>query len=104
MKIVSKEKFEIGLHKAGSWYWKPQWCGFNDNLHTLENGTDFKFVNVRSYFVMTTIQLFFLKFIFYIQIKPKLISGENPMRYVKFEDTHLNLLDIPQGKWSDLKP
>jgi hypothetical protein len=102
MRIVNKEKFEIGIHKSGRWYWRPTWCGSNDNFHTIENGKNYKFVNTRSYFVMTTIQLFWLRFIFYIQIKPKLISGEGtPQRYVPIEETHLELLDLPHGKWSD---
>lgn len=101
MKIVNKEKFEIGIHKSGRWYWSPTWCGHSTNFHSMENGWQFKFVNTRSYFVITTIQLFFLKFIFYLKIKPELISGEFPSRYVMLEDTHLNLLDLPHGKWTD---
>lgn len=104
MKIVNKERFEIGVHKSGQWYWRPEWSGFNDNFHTMENGLGFKFMNVRSYFVMTTIQMFFLKFIFYIKIKPELISGKGPpQRYVRIEETHLDLMDTPHGKWSDSK-
>ena len=101
MKLVDKEKFEIGIRKSGKWYWKPEWCGANDNFFRVENGRKFKYINCWSYFVMTTIQLFFLKWIFYIQIKPKLISGERPMRYVKFKDTHLDLMDIAHGSWAD---
>jgi hypothetical protein len=101
MKIVNKERFEIGIHKSGKWYWKPTWSGGSDNFHSMENGKNFKFVNTRSYFVMTTISLFWLRFIFYIKIKPELISGEHPRRYVPIEETHLDLLNLPHGKWSD---
>lgn len=102
MKIVDKKMFEIGIHKSGKWYWKPEWSGGCDNFHSVENGLGFKFINTRSYFVMTTIQLFWLRFIFYIRIKPECISGEGPpQRYVPIEDTHLGLVNTPHGKWSD---
>ncbi len=101
MKLVSKEKFEIGINKAGAWYWKPVWEGANSNFHTVDNGYKFKYVNVESYFVLTLIQLFFLKWRLYIKIKPKKISGDVPCRYVKIEETHLSLMDIPHRKWSD---
>lgn len=101
MKLINKERFEIGIHKSGRWYWKPTWSGGSDNFHSMENGLGFKFVNTRSYLVMTTICLFFLKLIIYIKIKPELLSGELPCRYVKIEDTHLGLLNLPHGKWSD---
>lgn len=103
MKLVSKNRFEIGIHKAGAWYWRPTWSGGCDNFHSMENGVGFMFVNTRSYFVQTTIQLFFLKFIFYIKIKPELLSGELPCRYVRIEDTHLDLLSLPHGSWADKK-
>lgn len=104
-KIVSHEKFEIGINWINwrSCYWKPKWDLHNDNFHKIENGREFKFINSWSYFVPTTIKLFFLKFIFYIKIKPKLISGDPryPQRYVEFEQTHLHLMDIPHGSWAD---
>lgn len=102
MILINKPKFEIGICKSGSMYWRPQWSGFNDNFHRLENGKDFKYMNTWSYFVMTTVQLFWLRFIFYIQIKPERISSEHPQKYVRFEDTHLTLMDdVKLGKWSD---
>jgi hypothetical protein len=101
MRIVNKPRFEIGIKKAGTIYWRPTWCGSADNFHKMENGREFKFVNTWSYFVLTTIQLFWLKWIFYIQIKPEIISGEYPMKYVPFEDTHLAIMNIKDGKWTD---
>lgn len=105
MKIVNKPKFEIGIHKSGKWYWKPEWCLHNANFHKVENGVEFKFINTWSYFVPTVIQLFIFKLIFYIEIKPELISGnpEFPQRYVKLEDTHLALMDTPVGSWDQGK-
>lgn len=101
MRLVDKEKFEIGVRKTQKWYWKPKWSGANSNFVRVQNGRDFKYINTWSYFILTTIQLFFLGWVVYINIKPKLIGGELPIRYVKFENTHLNLMDIPQGSWYD---
>lgn len=101
MKIVNKINFEIGIIKIGTFYWKPSWSGAKSSFHSLENGKGFKFVNTRSYYVTTTIQLFVFWWVIYLKIKPELLSGKLPIRYVKFEDTHLNLMDIPHGKWSD---
>lgn len=84
-------------------YWKPEWSGYKENFHKMENGKGFKFVNTWSYMIPTTIQVFFLKWIFYIKIKPKLISGDPkyPQKYVKFEQTHLSAMGLPEGNWND---
>lgn len=102
MTIINKQRFEVGIHKSGKWYWRPEWSGSVDNFFKVQNGRDFKFINTWSYFIPTTIQLFFLKWIFYIQIKPELISGSHPMKYVPFDETHLALMDdIKDGSWAD---
>lgn len=102
MKLISKQRFEIGIHfKTGKFYWKPEWSGSVSNFHKLENGKDFKFVNTWAYFIPTVIQLFIFNMIIYIEIKPELISGKHPSKYVAFEETHLALMDIPDGSWAD---
>ncbi len=101
MILIKKENWEIGITRGSVRYWKPTTCGVMDNFHKLENGRDFKFVNTWSYYVQTLIQIFWLKYIFYVKITPKLLSGKTPQRYVKFEDTHLDLLDLPHGSWKD---
>lgn len=103
MKIVNRETIEIGIsYRSGKpIYWKPEWCGTQENFHKLDNGKDFKFLNQWSYFVPIITQLFWLKFIFYIKIKPKLISGDPkyPSRLVRIEDTHLSVCELPHGSW-----
>lgn len=99
--IIERETWKIGITRSGHRYWKPTTCGQLDNFHSLENGKDFKFVNTRSYYIPTVIQIFWLKWILYIKITPKLLSGKEPQRYVKFEETHLDLLDLPKGNWND---
>ena len=101
MVIVNKKHVEIGILKSGQFNWKAEWCNHLDNLHRVENGKDFKFLNTWSCYVPTTIQLFWLKFIFYIKIKPEVISGKTPIKLVKFEDTHLQLMNLPEGNWND---
>jgi len=102
MKLVNKKRFEIGIHRSGKLYWRPEWSGATDNFFRVENGKHFQYINTWSYLVPTTIQLFWFRWIFYIQIKPERISGEQPMKYVKFEETHLALMDdVKDGKWSD---
>lgn len=101
MILIKRENWEIGIVRTSHRYWKLETCGVMDNFHKIENGTDFKFINARSYYMNTCIEIFWLKFKFYVLIKPKLISGNIPQRYVKFEDTHLDLLDIPHGNWND---
>lgn len=102
MVLVNKERFEIGIIKRrGEWYWKPEWCGSKSNFHKHENGKDFKFINTWSYYILTNIQLFFLCWIFYITIKPELISGNIPQKYVEFEKTHLVLFNVPEENWND---
>jgi hypothetical protein len=100
-KIIDKERFEIGIHKSGKVYWKPEWCVHIHCFHKVENGRGFKYINTWTYYIPTTIQLFWLKFIFYIKLKPKLISGDKPIKYVEFDKTHLSLMDLPEGSWSD---
>ena len=101
MILIKKEKFEIGTKSTSVWSLKPEWNTINCNYFRVQNGKDFKFINTWSYFIPTEIRLYFLIWIFYIKIKPKRISSETPSRYVRFEDTHLELLNIPHGKWSD---
>lgn len=101
MILVKKKNFEIGIKECGSFYWKPEWCGVNDNFFKVQNGRGFQFINCWSYYVLTRIELFFLKWIFYIKIEPELLSGETPMRYVEFKKTHLELMDVPHGSWND---
>lgn len=101
MILIKKETWEIGITRCSVRYWKPTTCGSQENFFSLENGRDFKFVNVRSYYINTLIQLYWLKWILYIKIKPKLLSGAEPLRYVKFEDTHFELMGIPKGNWND---
>lgn len=101
MILLKKETYEIGITRCGVRYWKPTTCGHLGNFHTIENGKDFKFVNTQSFYIPTLIQLYWLKWILYVKITPKLLSGKEPIRYVKFEDTHLELLDLPKGNWND---
>lgn len=101
MKIVEKVNFEIGIKKINGFYRKPTWSGAKSSFHSMDNGKDFKFVNTKSYYVTTTIQLFVFWWVIYLQIKPELLSGKLPIRYVEFKDTHLDLMDIPHGNWDD---
>jgi hypothetical protein len=101
MILKKKETWEIGITTSAITYWKPTTCGQLDNFFKVKNGKDFKFLNTWSYYVPTFIQIFWLRWIFYIKITPKLISGEEPVRYVKFEDTHLEIMDVPKGNWDD---
>lgn len=101
MILIKKEHWEIGITRGSHRYWKPTTCGVRDNFFMVENGYKFKYLNTWSCYVHTLIQVFWLKFIFYVKIKPEIISGKEPMRYVKFEDTHLELMDIPKGSWKD---
>lgn len=103
MKLISRKQFELGVHwkNRGKFYWRPEWSGSLSNYHRVENGKDFRFVNTWSYFIPTTIQLFIFNLIIYINIKPELISGEKPIKYVPFEETHLSLMNIPDGSWAD---
>lgn len=101
IKIINKETWEIGITRCSVRYWKPTTCGTLSNFHAIENGKDFKFVNTKSYYVNTLIQIYWLKWILYIKLKPKLLSGNTPIIYVKYENTHLDLMDLPQGNWND---
>jgi hypothetical protein len=103
MKFIKNEYFEIGLKKSKQWTWKPSPENTLHNYHKLVNGKGFKFVNTRSYFVPILIRIFWLNILFYMELKPKMISGYKPIRYVKYEDTHLELMDLPQGNWDDNK-
>lgn len=93
--------FEIGINKSGKWYWKPQWGGTRENFHKMENGKGFKFMNTWSYYVPTSIELFWLKFIFYVKMKPRRVSGEKRIKYVDFKKTHLGVMDLPEGNWNE---
>ena len=102
MKLIKNKNFELGIN----WYkyklhWKPTYVGHLDSFHKHNNGKGFKFTNTWSYYVPTMIQCFWLKFIIYIKIKPKLISGKKPIKYVRFDKTHLSMMDLPEGNWDD---
>ena len=101
MILINRENVEVGVKWTGQFRWKPEWCGQLDNFHRVENGKDFRYVNTWSYYVPTLVQVYWLRFSIYVKIKPKLIGPEKPRRYVPFEDTHLELMDIPEGNWND---
>ena len=101
MKILNRINFEIGINKIGAFYKKPITEATKSNFHTIDNGKDFKFINAKSYYVITSIRLYIFWWVIYLKIKPELLSGKVPIRYVEFKDTHLDLMNIPHGNWDD---
>lgn len=104
MILFKHQYFEITVNRSGKgekWHWKPIVEMMLSNFHKIENGKGFKYVNTWSYFTPRKIRVFWLGLLISLRLKPKLISGETPKKYVEFEKTHLDLLDLPEGNWSD---
>lgn len=101
MKLLSKATFDITIGRAGHFYPKLTYCGVRENWHKHENGRDFQFINLWSYYIKTEYHIYWLWFRMCIILKPELLSGEVPQRYVRIEDTHLDLLNLPHGSWKD---
>lgn len=104
MKIVDNKSISIKIvkkPKCEKFRWKSHWESMNYNYFKVKNGKDFKYINTWSYYMPEVNRCFWLWWIVVIKIKPKLISGETPNRYVRFEDTHLELMDLPKGNWDD---
>lgn len=100
---IERKSFSFTLKKLhkDEWSFKPSHYCALDNYHRIINGKGFKYINTWSYYIPTTINLCWLIFKLQIKIKPKLLSGKIPIRYVKYENTHLELMDLPQGNWDD---
>jgi len=103
MIIKETENFKLKINnvKGEPFHWKPVWCGAKHNYHRVENGKDFKFINTWSYYIPIMNRVFWLWWCLSFTIKPKLISGKIPQRYVPLKDTHLELMDLPHGSWQD---
>lgn len=103
MIIKENEKFKLRIYNVNGepFHWKPVYDSINHNYHRLQNGKDFKFVNTWSYYMPITNRFFWLWWCLDFTIKPKLISGKTPNRYVEFRKTHLELMDLPHGSWKD---
>jgi len=104
MNLVNNENISIRISKkpkGSKFRRKPYWEAFKSCYWSVENGKDFKYVNCKSHYMPKVNRCFWMWWIIVVEIKPKLISGETPNKYVRFEDTHLQLMDLPEGSWKD---
>lgn len=103
MIIKENERFTFKIYnvKGEPFHLKPIYDSINHSYHRMENGKDFKFVNTWSYYIPVAVRMFFLWWCFDFSIKPRLLSGKTPSRYVDIKDTHLQLMGLPHGSWQD---
>lgn len=86
MNIIKNKYFVIGIKKSGKgekWHWKPTPVNTLHNYHKLKNDKSFKHVNTWSYYIPVLIQIFWFNKIIFIKLKPKLLSGNDPIKYKK---------------------
>lgn len=103
MIIKENSNIKISIHrvKGEPFHLRPICDCIKYNYHRIENGKDFKFINAWSYYIPIGNRFFWLWWCLTIKIKPTLLSGKAPIRYVDFKKTHLELLDLPHGSWRD---
>ena len=102
MRLFENKNIRITLQRYKyRFHWKLYSEAVQKSYHRHENGKNFQWINSYAYFIPTEIYFYWMGFRIWIQLKPKLLSGKTPVRYVDLKKTHLELLNLPHGSWQD---
>jgi hypothetical protein len=82
-------------------FYNAIWECAGKNYNKYSESMTREFINTRPYYITTSIRLYIFFWVIYLKIKPELLGGKFPIRYIEFKDTHLDLMDIPHGNWDD---